>query len=132
MNGPGDLLEKEQEPSALDGVKQKRSQPAKRGHGFYSSHFNRQELAEVSKLTSSLDEEIAMLRVISRRVFEFASENEPGSLQEWTKVLIVLGSLTSRIASLLKQSSTMENNQDDKNKTISQAIAEVVRELDCQ
>ena len=42
-------------------------------HGFYSRRFRALELSDLSEvLTDNLDDEIALLRVIIRRVFEMA------------------------------------------------------------
>jgi predicted lactoylglutathione lyase len=109
---------------------EKKNQPA--GRGFYGDHFRALESADLAAVTDSLEDEIVMLRVASRRAFEFASENEPGDLKEWATVLASLGMVSTRIANLIKIKAQTEGGKNDEQNTISQVLADVVRELGCK
>ena len=98
-------------------------------HGFYSRQFKALELEDLAAIDGNLDDEIAMLRVVNRRVFEFANKNEPATLDDWLKVLSVHGLTDTRIANLLKLRSLMEMPKDDDQTDISKAIAEAIKDL---
>jgi len=96
-------------------------------HGFYSSHFKKMELDDLSTIDGSLDDEIAMLRVLNRRAFEFANKTEPGDLEAWMKLLNGLGANNIRIATLLRTKLLMEGKADSSDSLVSQALAEVMK-----
>ncbi len=98
-------------------------------NGFYASHFNELELDDLAAITGSLDDEIAHLRIVNRRMFEFANKNEPATLQEWTTYLSAVGAANTRIANLIKLRSLMEVSENDEQNSISKVLSEVVREL---
>ncbi|NMC53936.1 MAG: hypothetical protein GYA48_09920 [Chloroflexi bacterium] len=71
-------------------------------HGFYSPGFNPTEQEDLEALAGQVDlsDEIAMMRVIMRRVFEQAGEC--ADLGEWSAALGALGAAASRMAGLLR------------------------------
>lgn len=72
-------------------------------HGFYSKRYLPLELSELDiALGDGLMDEIALLRVIIRRVFEFANDHETQDLDMWSRSLNTLGSASTRLAGLLR------------------------------
>jgi hypothetical protein len=72
-------------------------------HGYYSRRFNPVELKDLDAvLSDGLVDEIALLRVIIRRVFDFASDHESQSLEQWSGSLNTLGAACTRLATLLR------------------------------
>jgi len=98
-------------------------------HGFYSRRFRQLELFDLEDaLKDGLNDEIALLRVIIRRVFAIAS-NEGQELETWFKALSTLGLAASRLASLLRTQRTLADDPSNVASALSQAIGEVCDEL---
>lgn len=71
-------------------------------HGFYSQRFSAGEFSDLSNvLTENLDGEIALLRIIIRRVFEYA-DSEAATLKDWMMSLSTLATSATRLAGLLR------------------------------
>ena len=71
-------------------------------HGFYSRRFSPTELSDLSNaLTENLDGEIALMRIIIRRVFEYA-DREAATLDDWMSALSTLAASATRLAGLLR------------------------------
>ena len=71
-------------------------------HGFYSRRFSPVELSDLSNvLSENLDDEIALLRIIIRRVFEYA-DNEAATLGDWMSALSTLAASATRLSGLLR------------------------------
>jgi len=71
-------------------------------HGFYSRRFSKEELSDLSNVVNeNLENEIALLRIIIRRVFEYA-DKEAATLNDWLMALSTLASSASRLAGLLR------------------------------
>ena len=71
-------------------------------HGFYSHRFNNLELTDLdTTLSEGLTDEIALLRVIIRRVFEYA-DSAAQDLDTWSHALNTLGAASTRLAGLLR------------------------------
>lgn len=99
-------------------------------HGFYSRRFRALEIADLDTiLTDSLDDEIALVRVIIRRVFEFA-DSDAESLEEWQTALSSLGAAASRLAGLLRTQQVITGgNGGDILDILSESIGIVANEL---
>lgn len=95
-------------------------------HGFYSRKFKSGEIADLEVLASSdkLQDEIVLLKVVIRRVWELASEKE-GDLDSWIAALNVLSQAMTRQAGLLRVQSLM----GDGNSEVTQAISEAIRQV---
>lgn len=99
-------------------------------HGFYSRLFRKQELADLEEIgPAGLQNEIAMLRVMIRRVFEQASD-EAADLETWSKALATLGAASTRLAELLWTQKKFSMEEADVTLALSQALTEVVKELE--
>ncbi len=71
-------------------------------HGFYSRRFRAVEIADLGTvLADSVDDEIALLRVVTRRLFELA-ENEAETLDDWQSITSTLGASATRISGLIR------------------------------
>lgn len=98
-------------------------------HGFYSHHFNNLELADLdTALSDGLTDEIALLRVIIRRVFEYADSGAQ-DLDAWSKALNTLGAASTRLAGLLRTQQLIAGDGGDVLSVLSQAIGEVAHDL---
>jgi hypothetical protein len=72
-------------------------------HGYYSKRFNPLELKDLDTvLAEGLTDEIALLRVIIRRVFDFANDHEFQTLETWSGTLNTLGAACTRLSGLLR------------------------------
>ncbi len=99
-------------------------------HGFYSHRFNNLELKDLDTvLTDGLDDEIALLRVVMRRVFEFADSGE-NTLDDWSMTLSTLGAAATRLAGLLRTQQVMTGGKGgDVIDLLSEAIGVISHEL---
>lgn len=87
------------------------------------------ELADLSSaLQDNLEDEIALLRILMRRVFEYA-DAAADSLEEWEHALSTLGSAASRLAGLLRTQQAITGKSRDVVGLLSEAIGEVAHEL---
>ncbi|HEX7394242.1 MAG TPA: hypothetical protein VF313_04880 [Anaerolineaceae bacterium] len=100
-------------------------------HGFYSCKFKTEEIADLDVLGSSdkLQDEIVLLKVVIRRVWEMAS-SQATSLDSWAMALNVLGMAMTRQAGLLRVQAMMGGGNSEITNAISQAIREVTDEFD--
>jgi hypothetical protein len=98
-------------------------------HGFYSHRFRNIELSDLdSALSDGLVDEIALLRVIIRRVFEYADTGDQ-DLDAWTRTLNTLGAASTRLAGLIRTQQVITGNGGDVVDVLSQAIGEVAHDL---
>jgi len=98
-------------------------------HGFYSGRFNSQEVTDLdAALSDGLTDEIALLRVIIRRVFSYA-DKEAMDLDSWTKALNTLGAASTRLAGLLRTQQIISGGGTDIVDILSSAIEEVANDL---
>jgi uncharacterized protein YjcR len=115
---------------------QKNKDPRKRGaqpgnlnafrHGFYSKIFkplNAKDLEGI--LSTSLEDEIAMLRIATQRTFEIA--NQIDDVDQVVKALGALGLASIRTSRLLKAQKELGNG-DQALSAISAAINAVLKE----
>jgi len=98
-------------------------------HGFYSDRFHPIELSDLdAALTDGLEDEIALLRVIIRRVFTFASD-EDLDFDAWTRALSTLGNACSKLSGLLRTQQIITGGSTDVVTVISDALGEVAHDL---
>ena len=72
-------------------------------HGFFARKMTPLELSDLeTALGDGLADEIALLRVIIRRVFDYANDHESQTLETWSGSLNTLGAACSRLAGLLR------------------------------
>jgi hypothetical protein len=98
-------------------------------HGLYASSFSRQERQKLENLQEAdLQQEIEMLRVMTKRVFEMAEGVD--SLDTAVKVLTSLGVSATRLANLVRVQRTLDQDEElDMGRAISRALAEMRREM---
>ena len=96
--------------------------------GFYAQAFRAGELADLdAMLAQGLAEEITMLRAATRRVIEFIGDFE--TPKEAIATLGALGLAATRLSTLLRTQKMLEGSEQDTAAALSQALAEVVKEL---
>lgn len=109
-------------------------------HGFYSRRFRDIEAADLEgALQDGLGDEIALMRVMIRRVFEYANEEagDLGSsgkspsecLAAWSGALSALGAASTRLAGLLRTQKLLGGNEGDVMAALRTALSEVTQEL---
>lgn len=99
-------------------------------HGFYSHRFNRLELSDLdAALGDGLEDEIALLRVIIRRVFECANDEEKQNLDQWSRTLNTLGAASTRLAALIRTQQVVSGGGSSVLDLLSEAIGGVAHEL---
>ena len=92
-------------------------------HGFYSRRFRKMESSDLEALLrTGLDDEIAMLRVITRRTFEIAED--ANDIEAMIKVLGALGVAATRLARLLEAKKAIGDGD-----TVLVNLSTVMREL---
>ena len=98
-------------------------------HGFYSRRFWEPERNELKSCENDLEDEISLMKVLMRRVFE-AADQEDGDLEIWFKTLATLGLASTRLAKLINTQRAMQGNDASEISTaITQALKEVTRDL---
>ena len=98
-------------------------------HGFYSRKFRPQELDDLDLLMmGNLDDEIAMLRVIIRRVFDLTNA-EDSTVETWTAGMETLGKACTRMAGMLRTQHLIGRTADDALATLKAALGNVTEEL---
>ena len=103
-------------------------------HGFYSRKFKPLEAEDLDVLEAEdkLQDEILLLKVMIRRVWELAA-SEATNLESWSQALNVLGLAMTRQASLIRvQAITGGGGSKATTQAISQAIQEVNDEFNGQ
>jgi hypothetical protein len=107
--------------------------PKRRGKAakatFYTRRLNQQDLADLeAALANGLQEEIAMLRLVMRRVFEHASDAEL-DLSAWSETLDTLGAAATRLGRLLRTQRDLGGESQGLSQALAQALGEVMREM---
>jgi hypothetical protein len=98
-------------------------------HGFYSRQFHGLETQDLdSALLDGLEDEIALLRVIIRRVFDYSSSAEQ-NLETWSTALSTLGAAATRLAHLLRTQKLLGGEDSTSSAALSEALAAVTKEL---
>jgi len=97
--------------------------------GFYGEQFTRAESFDLDEIdASTLNDEIGMLRVVIRRVFESAA-NEATDLSAWQEALDTLSAAANRLANLLKANQKLEAASSEVGAALRQALNEMVVEM---
>jgi uncharacterized protein YjcR len=98
-------------------------------HGFYSRRFKALELCDLDTiLQNNLDDEIALLRVMIRRVFE-AADNEAETLDDWERALSTLGSASTRLANLIRAQHLTSGGSQNIEDLLAEAIGDAAHEI---
>ena len=99
-------------------------------HGFYSRRFRAVEIADLGTvLADSVDDEIALLRVVTRRLFELA-ESEAETLGDWESITSTLGASATRISGLIRTQQMISGGSGNDIVTmLSESIGIVAHEL---
>ena len=96
-------------------------------HGFYSSQFKSKEVEDLEAyLRDGLADEIALMRVITRRVVEMGEKVE--DLDRASELLSTLGLAATRLAGLLKVQRIIGGDDSEVTKSISDALTKVLEE----
>jgi hypothetical protein len=98
-------------------------------HGFYSRRFKALELCDLeTMLQNNLDDEISLLRVMIRRVFE-AADSEAETLLEWEHALSTLGAASTRLAGLIRVQHLSSGKSQNIEDLLAEAIGEAAHEI---
>ena len=99
-------------------------------HGFYSKRFQPLEIQDLdTALGDGLEDEIALLRVIIRRVFEYADDDDKQTLDQWSKTLNTLGAASTRLAALIRTQQVVSGGGSSVLDLLSEAIGGISHEL---
>ncbi len=109
-------------PGGQPGIKKARSK------GFYSPRFKRGEITDLeTALKDDLTDEIAMLRVITRRLFDLAGEtSDPDKL---AGTVGTLGAAATRLAGLMRNQKLIQGKGASSMDVLREALKEVSDEL---
>jgi len=95
-------------------------------HGFYSRLFQPLEAEDLEDmLNTGLEDEIAMLRVVTRRTFELA--NQGTDIDEAIKALGAMGLASIRLSRLLKAQQELGEG-DEALSALSTALNDILKE----
>jgi len=97
-------------------------------HGFYAHLFTGGELEGLSSRNQNLEDEIAMMRVGMKRVFELACEEVP-DLATWRGALNDLGLGAYRLAHLMKVERDLATHAPVIASALSEALEQVLAEM---
>ena len=94
-------------------------------HGFYSKQFQKRELLDLEE-AGNLQEEIGMMRVVTRRLLEMARGCK--DMGELINVLGALGLASTRVAGLMKSQKFLGGNRDRLDDLIDNLLDEVTKD----
>jgi hypothetical protein len=97
-------------------------------NGFYSRQFRELENADLGRVSDGLKDEIRMLRVLIRRMFDLASGDD-GDLEQMAGCLNALGMASTRLANLLRTDQKLSVDTSEFAGNLSQALAETINSL---
>ena len=97
-------------------------------YGFYSRQFRELENADLTRVSDGLKDEINMLRVLIRRMFALASD-EDGDLEQMAGCLNALGMASTRLANLLRTDQKLSVDHSEFSDNLTQAMAETLSDL---
>jgi len=99
-------------------------------HGFYAKKYFPLEISDLdTALGEGLLDEIALLRVTIRRVFEIANDCDQQDLDTWCKSLNTLGTAATRLAGLLRANQVISGGQGNTLELLAQQFGKVAHEL---
>ena len=108
--------------------KKRGAQPRNRNalkHGFYSAQFKEGEIKDLEdNLRTGLQDEIAMMRVVTRRVVDLASKQK--DLEGMLNTLGALGLAAIRLAGLLKTQKLIGGEDNTITDAINEALTDVL------
>jgi hypothetical protein len=97
-------------------------------HGFYSKHYESDDAPALAAfLAEGLEEEIAMLRVATRKIF--GKSDISVNMIDHVAWLQALGDSAIKLATLIKSSHYLTGDDDNVTKSISEAISETIEEM---
>jgi hypothetical protein len=99
--------------------------------GYYGKKYFDLELSDLDTvLGDGLNDEIALLRVIIRRVFDFANDHDSQTLETWSGSLNTLGAACTRLAGLLRTNQILGGGgPEDMLKELAQAFGFAAHEF---
>jgi hypothetical protein len=104
-------------------------------HGFYSRKFRSLELADLDALQVGLASEVAMLRVVTRRLFDYFSlveekggQGKDACLKDLTSAMLALGVLATRISGLLRANQVLTGADNPIDGPLQIALQEFIQE----
>lgn len=99
-------------------------------HGFYSKRYRLLEIQDLdTALGDGLEDEIALVRVIIRRVFEYANDDDKQTLDQWSRTLNTLGAASTRLAALIRTQQVTSGGGSSVLDLLSEAIGGISHEL---
>ena len=99
-------------------------------HGYYAKNYFPLELKDLdTALGEGLQDEISLLRVIIRRVFEFANDDQNQDLETWSRSLNTLGAAATRLAGLLRTNQIIGGAPTDTLEILANSLGKVAHEL---
>jgi len=91
-------------------------------HGFYSRRFRQVELEDLMNAQGGImEDEVTLLRVSMRRVFEYADEQNTDA-ETWGRTLHTLAAAASRLAYMLRTQRELSAEKFDMLDILSQAL----------
>jgi hypothetical protein len=105
------------------------SQNAHKG-GYYGRNFKPDETQDLEAASGGLSDEVALLRVMIRRVVELATGGgSSGDLEKAIAALNTLGTAATRLANLLKTEKKLAAGDSEMSKALNKALDDVLAEL---
>jgi hypothetical protein len=102
-------------------------------HGFYSRYFKAGEITDLETVAGDLTSEIAMLRVMSRRLFErisFMEDDDQFKFDDYSALTALLSACSVRLASLMRTNHILTGNGTDLGEALAEALTHTIQELD--
>ena len=111
--------------------KKRGAQPGNRNalkHGFYARQFEDEELSDLEILQQgvSLNDEILMLRIVTRRLLEMSNRCE--DIEQLSGVLNTLGLAATRLGTLVRLRKQV-GEDNELSAAINQVLAEMAQDL---
>lgn len=102
-------------------------------HGFYSRFFTVTELTDIEALNPDLTAEIALLRVITRRLFDRLSFMEEDSnkldIEDYESLTSCLTSSIVRLATIMRTNLFLTGDATDLGAALADALSQTITEL---
>lgn len=97
-------------------------------HGFYSRKFREAEISELdASLSAGLVDEIAAIKVVMRRLFEVANEQEDNP-NDLSNLLMLMGQTGVKLASMMRTQKLLGGDQDQEiHNAVTTALKEVMK-----
>ena len=100
----------------------------KRKKGYYAARFHSSELEDLqADSPAGLLDEIELMRVIIRRLFEITAD-EAVSLEDWTKAVSTLGNAAIRLSRLLLDNRLLASKSEIENE-VKRALENWLRDV---